>query len=395
MRISDSGRYFTDYDSKPVFWLGDTQWQLFRSFSLDDAEMTLRNRKRHGFSFIQVMLLGVNIEPNLDGEEPFTDSDPLRPNERYFRHIDSVLERAADIGGVTLVIGIYHKGYAEDCFTEKNAREWARWLASRYRHIPCIIWSMYPAASPEYIPICRELASGLVVGDGGAHLITVHPDPSPATSAALFHDEPWLACNSIQTFKDVELIFPMTTEDYRRTPTKPVVMAEGAYEAGIEYGFDITPLWVRRQAYYSYFAGGHHSYGHNDSWRLNPTWREALDAPGAVQMGVLKKTLESLPEWWTLTPDNSLLASGRRCEGAILTLAARHVSDTWAAVYTGAPAEFVLDLERLDGSEYDTRWIDPRNGATVTSDRVAADGARTFRLPDGLEDGIFILRKDS
>ena len=112
-------------------------------------------------------------------------------------------------------------------------------------------------------------------------------------------------------------------------------------------------------------------------------------------MGVLKKTLESLPEWWTLTPDNSLLASGRRCEGAILTLAARHVSDTWAAVYTGAPAEFVLDLERLDGSEYDTRWIDPRNGATVTSDRVAADGARTFRLPDGLEDGIFILRKDS
>jgi len=395
MRISDSGRYFTDYDGKPVFWLGDTQWQLFRSFSLDDAVMTLRNRKRHGFSFIQVMLLGVDIEPNLDGEEPFTGNDPLRPNKRYFRHIDSVLERAAGIGGVTLVIGIYHKRYAEGCFTEKNAREWARWLASRYRSIPCLMWSMYPAASREYVPICRELARGLVEGDGGAHLITVHPDPSPATSAALFHDEPWLACNSIQTFKDVALIYPMTTEDYRRTPTKPVVMAEGAYEAGIEYGFDVAPLWVRRQAYYSYFAGGHHSYGHNDSWRLNPTWREALDAPGAVQMGVLRKTLESLPEWWTLTPDNSLLTSGGRCEGAILTLAVRHVGDAWAAVYAGAPAEFVLDLERLDGSEYDARWVDPRNGATVTRNRVAADSARTFRSPDGLEDGILILRKGS
>ena len=112
-------------------------------------------------------------------------------------------------------------------------------------------------------------------------------------------------------------------------------------------------------------------------------------------MGVLRKTFESLPEWWSLTPDNSLLISGGQCEGAILTLAARHAGDTWAAVYAGAPTEFVLDLERLDGSEYDARWIDPRNGATVEEDRVAADGARTFRSPDGLEDGILILRKDS
>ena len=60
------------------------------------------------------------------------------------------------------------------------------------------------------------------------------------------------------------------------------VMDEGAYEAGTEYGFPVTPLLVRRQAYYSYLSGGFHTYGHNDSWRILPTWRASLDAPGEL-----------------------------------------------------------------------------------------------------------------
>ena len=59
----------------------------------------------------------------------------------------------------------------------------------------------------------------------------------------------------MQTWKQVELIYPFVTKDYNLKPTKPVLMAEGAYEHGSEYGFDVTPLWVRRQAYYSYLAG--------------------------------------------------------------------------------------------------------------------------------------------
>ena len=56
------------------------------------------------------------------------------------------------------------------------------------------MWSMYPRAEAAYVPVCRALAEGLQEGDGGAHLITVHPDPSPASSNFL-HGEPWLASN--------------------------------------------------------------------------------------------------------------------------------------------------------------------------------------------------------
>ena len=83
----------------------------------------------------------------------------------------------------------------------------------------------------------------------------------------------------MQTWKSVELIYPFITKDYNLKPTKPVLMAEGAYEHGSEYGFDVTPLWVRRQAYYSFLAGASHTYGHNDSSHVLPTWKQRYDAP--------------------------------------------------------------------------------------------------------------------
>lgn len=85
------------------------------------------------------------------------------------------------------------------------------------------------------------------------------------------HGEKWVDFDSIQTWKNIELICPMVTKDYGMKPIKPVVMAEGAHEAGTEHGFDVTPLWVRRQAWYTCLLGAHHGYRHNGAWRILPT----------------------------------------------------------------------------------------------------------------------------
>ena len=205
---------------------------------------------------------------------------------------------------------------------------------------------MTPEAKPEFVPVLRELAAGLREGDGGPHLITFKPDPAPYSSSFI-HDESWLDFDSMQTWKSVELIYPMVTKDYNLKPVKPVLMAEGAYEAGSEYGFDVTPLWVRRQAYYSYLAGAHHTYGHNDSWRVLPTWKKALDAPGAVQMGILKKIFHGPDEWWRLVPDQEVFASGGKTDGEVLNLAARHQDGKWAMAYLASKATFSVKLGKL------------------------------------------------
>jgi hypothetical protein len=168
-------------------------------------------------------------------------------------------------------------------------------------------------------------------------------------------------------------------------------MAEGAYEEGTEYGFPVTPLWVRRQAYYSYLLGAHHGYGHNDSWRILPTWKKALSAPGALQMGILRTTFEAREEWWFLVPDQSVLAAGGKTDGEILTLAARHERGEWVMVYLAEPGACTVALDRLTPSRVEASWIDPRTGSPTAIGRFETTGNRSFTTPPGWEDALLVL----
>ena len=250
---------------------------------------------------------------------------------------------------------------------------------------------MTPEAKAEFAPVVRELAAGLHEGDGGYHLVTFKPDPAPHPPGFL-HDEPWLDFSVMQTWKWVEQIYPMVTKEYSLKPMKPVVMGEGAYEQGSEYGFEVTPLWIRRQAYYSYLAGAHHAYGHNDSWRVLPTWKQALDAPGATQLGILRKTFLDRKEWWYLVPDQTVLANGGNTNGQVLNLAARHKDGRWIMVYLASKASFSIHMDKLAaGSAVKARWIDPRTGEPKAIASFSNSGVESFSTPEGWEDALLVL----
>jgi len=390
VKVSDNGRYFVDQKGSPVFWLGTTQWQLFREYTVEDARTILEKTADKGFVFAQVMLMGVGdgTKANVYGQKPWIDDNPLTPNEAYFKNVDAVLKIAGE-NNVNISMTLYHQRYRK-CITVDNGRAWAKWLAQRYKDVPNIVWSMTPEAKPEFVPVLRELAAGLHEGDGGAHLITFKPDPAPYSSSFI-HDEKWLDFDSMQTWKSVELIYPMVTHDYNLQPVKPVLMAEGAYEQGSEYGFDVTPLWIRRQAYYSYLAGAHHTYGHNDSWRVLPTWKTALDAPGAVQLGILKKIFLALPEWWYLVPDQSVFAEGGQTEGQILHLAARHKDGKWVMVYLADKATFSINMNKLAAGKGTAHWIDPRTGDSIPAGGLTNAAVQSFSTLAGWEDALLIL----
>jgi hypothetical protein len=391
LKVSANRRYFVDQEGHPVFWLGTTQWQLFRDNGLEEAQTILANVKGKGFAFVQAMLLGVGdgTRPNAYGQKPWAKTDPLTPNEAYFKNVDAVLQSARK-NNVVISLTLYHQRW-RNLITVKNARGWAKWLARRYKDVPTLVWSMTPEAKPEFLPVLRELAAGLREGDGGRHLITFKPDPAPYSSS-FAHKEKWLDFNSMQTWKSVHLIYPMVTKDYQLTPVKPALMAEGAYEAGSEYGFAVTPLWVRRQAYYSYLCGGHFTYGHNDSWRVLPTWKKALDAPGAVQMGILKKIFLGRKEWWHLVPDSAIFAKGGVTKGDVLNLAARHKDGLWILVYLGSKASFSIHMNKFAGGRRAKAfWINPRTGDAAGVGTFANRGVQKFSTPEGWEDALLVL----
>ncbi len=391
IQVSENGRYFIRQNGEPFFWLGDTQWEIFRTYNLDEAEIALENRRLKGFNIIQIMVTGTGngTKPNFSGEKPWLNDNPAMPNEAYFKNVDEVIKLGYQ-KGLIFVLGVFHQ-MQTSYITLANARFFARWLSERYRDMPNVIWTSYPKAEKEFVPILREIAAGLREGDDGKHLITVHPDPSPASSSFI-HSEDWLACNMIQTWAAYDLIYDMVTYDYNLTPTKPVVMAEGAYENGSEYGFPITPLLVRKQAYWSYLSGGYHSYGHNDIWRKLPTWKSALDAPGAYQLGILKDMFTDR-NWWQLVPDQSLIVTQEKPK-KVFNTASRSISSDWAIVYLDRATAITIDLRRLSAANaVEAVWMNPANGTQERIGTFPNTSVQIFTPPDRWEDAVLLLNK--
>jgi hypothetical protein len=298
--------------------------------------------------------------------------------------------KVARANDIHLLIGLYHQTYGSR-MTVDNAGPWAAWVTGRYRDYPNILWTTFPKATDRYKPIISRLAEGIQEGDRGRHLVSVHPDPSPATSSFM-HAEPWLGFNSIQVWNQIGSVYPMTLADYRRTPAKPVTMLEGVYEAGEEYGYPITPLLLRREAYYTCLAGGFHGYGHNDSWRVKATWRAALDDPGAQQMTILKNVFTGLPDWWTLVPDQTVLSAGGRTDGDVLNLSARSTTGKWLVAYIAGQPHVTVNMSNITAANSaSAKWINPATGSQEIVGAFPAAGAQSFRRPAEWQDALLVV----
>ena len=182
----------------------------------------------------------------------------------------------------------------------QNARAWATLANTTLQNHKNIIWSMYPHADSSSLPIIKETIAGIKEGDGGTHLITMHPDPSPKSSSFMQQEE-WLSFNTLQTWSSNFINYEMVKTDYEKMPVKPVVNGEARYEG--EDG--TTPFETRRAGYWSYLAGGFYSYGHRDNWMAPLKWRNWYRSEGAMQMKIMGDIFRSL-EWWKLVPDDSV-----------------------------------------------------------------------------------------
>jgi hypothetical protein len=170
-RVSDNGRYLVDAKSEPVFWQGDTEWELLYALTAQDAR-----------ELLQAM--------------PWVNDNPLAPNEAFFTRMDGIVA-AAQEEHVLLLIGVYHLDDVKaKRITLANVGGWTRWLAHRYKDAPNIIWTMYSALDPSSFPMVRASVNGLKEGDAGSHLLTLHPEGVAGSSSVVPAD---LSLNTFQS----------------------------------------------------------------------------------------------------------------------------------------------------------------------------------------------------
>jgi hypothetical protein len=409
IRISPDGRYFVDGRGDPFFWLGDTAWPLFAEYTPLNARRYLLSRAVLGYTVIQGVLAwggGTGFETNspgsnANGHKPWLEDNPATPNEAYFRDVDALLEFAVQHG---LVLGMLPTWgyYVNDVgiLTAENAAIYGRWLGERYKDAPNIVWILGGDRIPTgFEDVTRQLAAGLRSGDGGTHLITYHPC-GWRSSAQFFHAEDWLDFNMIETWTEWAKIYQAVNSDSLLMPAKPVVLGEGAYEAGPEYPLGpITPLVVRRQAWWAFMAGGFYTNGHNQNWRMEPNWADILTAPGVAQMQVYKQTITSRP-WWRMVPDQGLFDLGVGSERT-LNAAKRTTDSTCAMLYLSSQCHVRLHLDKILTKRVRATWINPQDGSAQEAGDYST-GNRTgnvfpewqrvwFSVPDFWEDAVLIL----
>ena len=409
IRVSANGRHFVDAGGEPLFWLGDTAWPLFTRYTREEAEAYLSNRAAKGFTVIQAGLAwpgGTGMEkprplPNHLGEEPWRDGNPAQPNEAFFTYVDDLLAFAAELGLVLAVLPTW--GYFVNdarVINMGNARVYGRWLGERFRKTPNLVWMNGGDRSPlGFEDVYRELGRGLREGDGGSHLITYHPC-GWRSSSRFFHDDDWLDFNMCQTWSEWTRIYPFVQADFARTPLKPVVMGEGAYENGPEYPLGpITPLVARRQAWWTILAGGFHTYGQNQIWRMEPGWQETFDTPGAESMAILARIVTGL-HWWNFIPDQTVIISGVGSEGALNAAVCSKDNDT-ILIYLSGRSTIFVNPDKIAARYARATWHNPQTGETRDAGQHATgnrpDGLEPappsphFTTPDFWEDAVLIL----
>ena len=405
LKVSENRRFLVHADGAPFFYLGDTAWELFHRLSREDAETYLENRRLKRFTVIQAVVLaeldGLNTG-NLYGDRPLQDNDPLKPNEAYFRHVDWVVDKAAEKG---LFIGMLPTwgdkvvtkwGKGPVVFTEANARPYGRWLGRRYNDRVNILWILGGDRNPDgYEKLWREMAEGLKEGDGGRHVMTYHPTGGHSSSQWL-HNERWLDFNMMQSGHNErnKANYAMIERDYNLAPVKPTFDGEPLYE---DHPVDWKPAekgWfdeydVRQAAYWGLFAGGHgHTYGCHPIWQMKTAereavglarhnWREVLDLAGASEMRHLRALVESRP-FLARVPDQSLIVGGQG-NGEDHVQATRGDGYVFLYLPTGKPV--TVALGKIAGKRVTAWWYDPRTGKATPAGSFDIKGARLFKPP--------------
>jgi len=410
LKVSTNGRFLTDSDDIPFFWLGDTAWTIANNLKRAQVKKYFRNRTEKGFTIIQIVALDPETNENMQnayGEIPISGKKPFQFNERYFEYLDEIIDLAGEMGlyiallpawGQLLTGDNWAGQHFDVLMNEENSFEYAEWIGRRYRNRNHIVWVLGGDRHPihlgiDYMQAWRNMAEGLALGVLGKRLywnkpdeswkdilITYHPtysdDPPVFSSSHWFRDDCWIAFNMMQSgHRDMVRNYDQVYYDYHILPPKPIIDGEPNYEDmpcvtcdGIKLHSDWN---VRKRAYWSLLAGAFgHTYGHSSIWCmidekrkteiLKYTWSEAMDRPGALQMTFLKNLLLSR-DFFNSVPDQTLVGYLDNYLD-IRQQARRGVDGRFAIIYLTSGGSVDIYLEKLSGRHLVGWWFNPRDG---------------------------------
>ena len=416
LTVSPDGHSLMNENGQPFFWLGDTGWELFHRLTKEEITTYIDNRYKKGFNVIQAVALAEFsglTKPTRYGDLPLTDLDPTKPNAKYFELIDWTARQLLD---KNMFLGLLptwgdkvtkYWGEGPVVFNEKNAYSYGLYLGKRYASYPNIIWILggdrqAKDDTADWRPVWRAMAKGIKDGTTSKAIITYHISGGEHSTSYDLHNESWLDINMMQSSHGSGHDVPVwlwIARDFGLRPVKPTLDAEPNYE---DHPVNPWPKWdsangyfndydVRKQCYRSVFAGACGvTYGHHAVWQFwsareekinhaDRYWTEAIDRPGAFQVGYLKNLMESRP-FLGRVPDQSLILAGQGEKGEYAT-AFRDAKGTYIMVYLPVGKQVEIGTSSIKGKELIVSWYNPKTGKVDQTSMVSNSAKITVASP--------------
>lgn len=399
--IAPDHRHVVDLDGAPVFFHAEAAWHLIPRLTRAEVGEYLDDRRSKGFNALLLSLVVTDGYPNgpgstRGGEPPFrAPGDFSTPNEVYFAQADWVLQQA-QTRGMTVFVCPAYLGYecgAEGwCATMKRngvetMRAWGRWVGSRYRDQPNLVWvngGDADAAAQGAAELVDAVAEGIREVDR-SHLHTGHC--SRLHSGADCYDRPWLDLNS--TYADCAHTPQALRTDLQRAQLRPFIYIEGRYE----FENDANDRCLRSQAYWSLLGGASgHFFGSGRIWDFPKGWRRGLGSSGSRSMQHFGRLLRSR-RWDLLVPDTDgtvLVQGAGPIDGAGFAAAARTVDGRTVLIYVPTRRALTVDMGQISGSAAAGWWYNPANGKATALGSFPTRGPRQF-TPPSAADWVLVL----
>jgi len=431
LRVSENKRYLEHADGTPFFWLGDTWWSglTTRISWPQDFQRITADRVAKGMNLIQIVvgpMAGTDVRNLLQRNEGGWSWDEgwTRINPAYFDQADLRISYLIEHGLMPCIFPTW--GYILlQMGTDVVKKHW-RNLVARYGAYP-VVWSLAGELNASWEPEIQarlkdewsEVGQYLREIDPFGTLITAHPS-WPHSSREMVHDESLLDFDMLQSGHGghavaLPLAVEMAMKSYVAEPTMPVVNGEPCYEGiqgtgwqemqrflfwttitcgacGITYGAEGLMNMISPEAVHDperTFWGEHH-------------WQEALNFPGAAQMGIGRRFFERYP-WWRFVPRHepetekmghaSSFATGIPDVVAIYYLPAQFNEDRMLGAleekWPKGQARITIEV----GATYAAFFFNPRTGQEIDAGSVQPDENGVWVSPKkpNLEDWVLVL----
>jgi hypothetical protein len=406
LKVSANGRYLTEADGTPFFYLCDTAWQLTGRIQDPEIKQTyawattpeqmrlyMDDCAEKGFSVIHFALLkefeGMSIDMLTDPDDAFFD--------RCVDYVAYAKEKGLAVNLIPAWMGFNGHKWAKvfETMEEAEVRAFARYVAGKFRDYPNVIYSVggdcgaYVVKDGEVLVDMRDEARwlGETFKEEDPDALCMYFAQVKYPSSMHFHESAWCDFNFVE-FKgrDSPRQYMDVVRDYQLTPAKPTHMGEFAYEyeySGEKWPF-VNALMIRRSAYWNLFSGSFgYTYGRRGLWHFNHStkglrlpykiykpWEDLLaceKSPGRCHMALLADTFKELA-WHKLVPNHFLERKLIRSDGLdTMDYVASAVADdgSFAVAYFPHRMEKVFNLNVLNKTPLSAYWKDPTSGQKI------------------------------